>query len=466
MKAFQKLKDWKESGFRLSDKTKYRLQGGAVGGAVASVLLICSALAIGACSQNANEANAEQSTRLAPVTLGEVKPRNALSTLSANTDYYFISTLVEPSVSTVYGSYSSYTFTAGGVAYSGFSLFNISGVLTLTYFNGENGTTAYQGGWVSDNYRHIVFNKVPSSSGNLGTWLRNNLDVYVPPVASSSEEPSSSEEATTSGGASSIEGSPDASQPVGSVDEGASVTLPDKLAFSTWVTNPLTGNEAVNYDASAPFLLYTGVANPTDGSALPAQYSVFEVGDFYIDGIDRLFDRVAITTLALTGEEAFTMTGDDLGFISASQIAKGVFIVSNAYYIEKGTDERVKVLDIGSTYVEDNGQVYNALIGPQWLNTGYRHIRLVDASTPLAFHGLEATSGWWFQHNALDSTSSISSFVLGNASTGVFGLIGNAFVSIASIMGIAIVPGLTLGTLMFIPLVVLLIMTIIKMVGK
>lgn len=121
---------------------------------------------------------------------------------------------------------------------------------------------------------------------------------------------------------------------------------------------------------------------------------------------------------------------------------------------------------MGETTTKYGNTEIMALTNPSWANVGFRDIVYIGDNPQIEINGYTARASWWLENNALSSSAAVGSMLLGDATTGVFGLIGQAFTSIASIFGIALIPGLTIGTLLFIPLVVLIILAILRLLSK
>lgn len=152
--------------------------------------------------------------------------------------------------------------------------------------------------------------------------------------------------------------------------------------------------------------------------------------------------------------------------MSADQFARGAFMVSEVQYRNSATSASIKVFNFGITAAKLGSNDVSALTSGAWSNVGYRSIVWQGGETMLSVNGYKAPASWWLENNALSSQAAVSTMILGDSSTGVFGLLSSAFGSLGAIFGIALIPGLTLGTLLFVPLVVMIIFAIIKLLQK
>ena len=251
--------------------------------------------------------------------------------------------------------------------------------------------------------------------------------------------------------------------------EGGAVTFNDRNPFSAWVVNPKSLERATSFDSGAPWLLYTGL--PTDDnsnhSTIATKYELYNVGAFHVYGNDGVtFDKSGITTQNLSADNVLTLDGETATQVSAAMYEKGAFRVTGIKYVNSVSNNSVDVYKEAWSVVDMNGNSVYALSGGRWLNEGFRTIVIDDVDGFLTIHGYLASVGWWLENNALASSDAVATMVLGNSSTGVFGLIASAFGCWTSLFGLAIIPGLTIGTLIFVPLVVMIIVAIVKLLAK
>lgn len=102
-----------------------------------------------------------------------------------------------------------------------------------------------------------------------------------------------------------------------------------------------------------------------------------------------------------------------------------------------------------------------------WANEGYKNIEIVSGSknvwSTLSADPLAYLTNWQIL-NYKGTYNNV--YVGGNSNTNVFVLLGNAFKSVGGLFAIGLLPGITIGTLLFLPLVVLIIFAIIKIIHK
>jgi len=456
-KLFEKLK-------HPNEKTKHRLQGVAIGFLFGAVLTLTCVGVVG-CSLTQGEDKQPQARKL----VLDVDHDLTNSTWTLNNhleDFQFMSYDVnflsnDESFKSIWGEYDDDTlyYTYDTDAYSAIHPYDYDS-------------------WQNTLYKTInIIGGLDATNAEFIGWLNANAVYDGPyvPVTSSSEATTSettssaTSEATTSATTSSATSEATTSAPeTTSLDQSLGFVFNDNNPFSAWAVNPLSGDPAVNYDGGAPWLLYTG--KPSGSGATTAQTALstdFAVGSFYISGNpSQTFDTIRVVTLNLTTDNAFILNGStDAVQISADQFARGAFMVSEVQYRNSQISAGIKVYNFGLTSAKLNGQDINALTSGSWLNVGYRSI-VWTGGGDLTINGYSAPASWWLENNALSSASAVSTMILGNSSTGVFGLLASAFTCWGSIFGLALVPGLTIGTLLFVPLVVLVIFSIIKLLQK
>lgn len=385
-----------------------------------------------------------------------------------------------PTINYFDGSTYSFNFTSNNNSYTRLFFNNgtkslgyrLQGTSTYTYVYFNSSQT-----WQDEGYRTItLFGNVTDS--NVKTML-STYAVYQEPASSSeqsseqtsqstSEVVSSSEETTEDLTSEQTSAATSEGQPVDSLPSGFTLRFGENNPFSAWAINPYNEDPAIYYDSTAPFVLYTGTASSETSTLVTAKYTLYEVGDFYVAGNpDAVYDTIALTTLNLSTDNYFVPNGSDEGVrISEEAYAKGAFIVAYAYYLNSVTNDRVRVYAMGETSVQVGNNTIMALAGPAWSNIGFRDIVYIGDNPQIEINGYTARASWWLENNALSSSAAVGSMLLGDATNGVFGLIGQAFSSVASIFGIALIPGLTIGTLLFIPLVVLIILAILRLLAK
>lgn len=437
MKIFENIKNRKP----LGDKGKGRLQGVAIGLGLAAIAFVVSAVAYGCSSSSSSDDGHAQSSS------AQTRGRYLADTYTITSgEYTFVNTptLYEFSVYINFDAYIKMDCDGTQIVY--YQDMKGMEMPSIAYTDGY--------GWGSG-YQTINVNEDTSVGSTFYDWFLLNTG-----NVSSSSETSSSEESQTS----SVE------QALDSLDVNTRrFTFAETNPFSAWAVNPLSEERANGYDLGAPWLLYTGSPSG-DGATtqVTAKYTTYPVGEFYVNGNESArFDAIALTTLNLSTDNSFVFDGETTAQqVSADMFARGAFIISNVYFVNTTEDTRIKVMDFGSTSATLNGNAVTALTAPRWLNVGFKNIVYVGNNGNVTINGYSAPAVWWLENNGLSQTAGVSTMVLGNSSTGVFGLLASSFGAIASILGISLIPGLTLGTLMFIPLVVLVIFAIIKILNK
>lgn len=370
--------------------------------------------------------------------------------------------------------YIEVNFTSNNTNYG---VFNVTKGGNLIYYpvGSPNGSQVYHKDqsnkwYFGEEYRNVTFTSSPTSlEADLRTWLNSNAVLISSGSSSSSEATTSSAATTSEPVATSSEDATISAPSSTSRAEGGAVTFNDRNPFSAWVVNPKSLERATSFDSGAPWLLYTG--SPTDEnsshSTITTKYELYDVGAFHVYGNDGVtFDKIGITTQNLAADVALTLDGETATLVSAAMYEKGAFRITGIKYVNSQNDTSVDVYKETWSIVDNSGNSVYALSGGRWLNEGFRTIVLDDVDGNLTIHGYQASVGWWLENNALASSDAIATMVLGNSSTGVFGLIASAFGCWTSVFGLAIIPGLTIGTLIFVPLVVMIIVAIVKLLAK
>ena len=443
----QKLKDRKPM-----EPKKKALIKGLVFGFLAGGLATITAVGIVGCSMTQGESKQPQARKL-------VLDDTPLGTWTINRDLGY---------DVVFPSCLDVRFSSNSIEYNSFFY---SDVQESLYYGTEAVWDIYDG-WVDTYYRYIDVYEYGSSG--FYEWLTQyaTLTSGSGPVTSSSEATTSSASTTSSAATTSepvATSSEDATTSVASSVPSIGFTFGESNPFSSWAINPLSGDGAVNYDGGAPWLLYTGQPSSngatTQISALSTDYVV---GDFYVAGNPNYhYDTIRVVTLNLSTDNVFVLNGGtDAIQVSADQFNRGAFMVSEVQYRNSLTSSSVKVFNFGTTAAKLGSNDVTALTAGAWLNVGYRSIVWQGGDATLSVKGYQAPASWWLENNALSSQAAVSTMILGDSNTGVFGLLASAFGSFGAIFGIALIPGLTIGTLLFVPLVVMIIFAIIKLLQK
>ena len=141
--------------------------------------------------------------------------------------------------------------------------------------------------------------------------------------------------------------------------------------------------------------------------------------------------------------------------------ASGNTIVYNAInYVNtnSGVNKVVNLNTMSTVYDESNDTTYTIYDWHgSWIADEYRILKFDESVVKLeTLNFLQALN-----------SGSLSGTTSGNVGvTNAFTLLGNAFGSVSTLFGLAILPGITLGTLFFLPLVVAIVVILIKVLKK
>lgn len=137
-------------------------------------------------------------------------------------------------------------------------------------------------------------------------------------------------------------------------------------------------------------------------------------------------------------------------FVENDVVTSSVQVTSNRRCLIVDNGENINAYDVRAPFLV-------------WLNDNYRTLNIIeDTQTVIVdeFLTIEGKSAV----QLLQVTSSVTQSVMGF--TNVFNLMSSAFAGLASILGISILPGITIGLLLFIPLIVVIIISVIKIIKK
>ena len=137
------------------------------------------------------------------------------------------------------------------------------------------------------------------------------------------------------------------------------------------------------------------------------------------------------------------------------------------YYENSVLTNSVTVMRPRRTVCNYNGSSINAYdVRPPfnvYINENYRKLDILEDNKTI-ISGEYLTIENKTAIELLQVTSNVSQDVMGFSN--VFGLMASAFGALASILGITILPGVTLGLLMFIPLIVIIIISVVRIIKK
>ena len=223
--------------------------------------------------------------------------------------------------------------------------------------------------------------------------------------------------------------------------------------FGGYTGNNFTFNQQINYNA--PFgLTLSNFYGATASGLTPSSiggYVYFDTGVFISNGI--LYDQIRWDVVNSSGYYF------DYGKIYPQLAPSGNYVYQYLMYrrVDNGLYDIVNIRDSQDFIKEDGGYAKYQLSSSTWVNPNYRHILFLHDMPKDTLTKVER-----FNNNGLSSGS--NSYV-GDVSD-VFTLISTAFTGILPILSITILPGITLGVLLFIPLVVVIIFTIIRILHK
>lgn len=137
------------------------------------------------------------------------------------------------------------------------------------------------------------------------------------------------------------------------------------------------------------------------------------------------------------------------------------------YVLNDVANSSVTVCSPRRSLIVENGENFNVYdVRPPfnvWVNENYRKIDVLDDDKSIQNDSLLTITNK-STLELLQVTTNVSQDVMGFAN--VFTLMSSAFAGLASILGISILPGITIGLLLFIPLIVVIIISVIKIIKK
>lgn len=312
-------------------------------------------------------------------------------------------------------------------------------------------------GWYDAANQTIEFDDVTDSPSAIVNLLNAFATLDVGGDASSSSEASSS--ASLSGSTASSEATYEA--------QYESVSVP----YDYWPYRLLNGSYDANTGAcfvSTPFNL--------DGAF--RQFGGIVLGGipFYIG--NTLFDAVRFRFMSLYGMRYVDFNGNVQSAVSVEGFKN--IVALRDISVRQPDGETWLTIAMASYGVDADGNQYVNAHALAWQDLAYKtyKVEVVDAlvSSNYAFVdymgdeqlnasilGLTRSEAFKL---AFTGNSGVTSTSFGDANNNVFVLLGNAFDSVANIFAIGVLPGLTIGTLLFVPLVVLVVLAIIKILGK
>lgn len=227
-----------------------------------------------------------------------------------------------------------------------------------------------------------------------------------------------------------------------------------------------TFNKVFNYNA--PWYTSLGSSYIQSGTTImePWVYNTgwaykredrLDVGYFLSGG--QVFNRIVI-------ESKISVNGD-LAFLYDSASGKQYnapendWIYLNLYY--ENTDNNTRIIvnyrDLITGYDSTLGLPWSAYDDTTtWVNDDYRQIVFLGYLDEKLVTSINA-----FNNN---NQTSVSGNIVGADTTNVFTLVGSAFTGLLPVLNTMLLPGITIGMLMFVPLVAMLVFAIIRIIKK
>lgn len=226
--------------------------------------------------------------------------------------------------------------------------------------------------------------------------------------------------------------------------------------FKKAYNQDFTFNASFNYNAPSSLqynAVYMGQIPDswwTYGSQdLGVAYKDYDIGWFSSNG--KLFNKIRWYCLAGTG---VSVVIDDK--IVTLEYA-GNWVYTMMYYVNTWSNEAVVVNTRDSIPYDDGNNRYFAN-SSTWQVPAYRRIRILQTPTQSTIDLL----GSFNNNNVYD----VGGLTVGGYFPDVFTLVGSAFTGILPILTLQILPSVTIGTLLFVPLVAILVFAIIRIIKK
>jgi len=247
-----------------------------------------------------------------------------------------------------------------------------------------------------------------------------------------------------------------------------SISEQDKALLEVFFTinnqiNYFEFNKTFNYNApeNLPVGNQLWYQTGMDNSDIHAEYHIdYQIG--YFTSNNLLFDTIRYVYKSSKGV-SFIKEGEIFDENSAMNGADDYAFYYELMYINTSTNYELVVNYRNQYWYESAYGLpgYYFTDGTTWYNDTFRNITILAPLSEQNRIQLQA-----FNNN---NQSSISGNVVSGGTYGdnnVFSLIGSAFTSLLPMLNIAILPGITLGILLFVPLVAMLVFAIIRIIKK
>lgn len=211
-------------------------------------------------------------------------------------------------------------------------------------------------------------------------------------------------------------------------------------------------NKVFNYNA--PYFYTLSAPYIPSINATTSRYAVktYDVGWFFTNG--QLFDTIEVWYLVSTGEVAYI---DDKGIRQTAPNGGGVY--NYMYFRNSVTSAEVMVNwrdAIG--YTDGNASSVAYLSTSTWRVDSFRSILFLQPLSDENKMNIEQ-----FNNNNQVYTSG---YLVSGEVNDVFSLVASAFTGLLPILGVYLLPNITIGTLLFVPLVAMLVFAIIRIIKK
>lgn len=319
------------------------------------------------------------------------------------------------------------------------------------------------GGWENEAYRTITLTAEPSSDAL--TFLQTWADVSTP--ATSSETSSSDVSSSSGEGASSSATSLD--QPIYDVV---------KVPVNFWGYRVFNGS----FDSNTGGVFVANEIADTWSGGVRLTRPRFTLGDN-----PKVYNGIEFYFWNFYGRDFVNEEGE-ITRASSNGFKQVLYLDHISVHPDDGSsyDDGSSWFVIGSAIYGMNGEgsLYVNAHGFNWLDASYKEFRVqrmdADALPYLAYTGSASSSfvnpiikggltiAEAFRLALTGTSADVSGGVTigGNGYTDVFALIGSAFSSLVPILSVQVLPYLTIGTLMLVPLIVLVIFAILKVLNK
>lgn len=231
----------------------------------------------------------------------------------------------------------------------------------------------------------------------------------------------------------------------------------NKYLYTITTLSSFVFNKAFNYNAPLGTTI-DGLYGDTswDSSGQNMRYKTYNVGYFLSNG--QVYNQLKYWGIQSDGNTIYGMnsTASGQGLMSAPS---GYWLYSMLYYVNTDTNTEVLVnaRDLVPYNSSSGASLYYAN-SSTWQVDEYRYLYFLDDLSDANKLVLEKFNN----NNQFAYSGTVASGDVNN----VFTLVGSAFASWLPILGLSILPNITLGMLLFIPLVGMLVFAIIRIIKK